>query len=780
MRAVRGRAAAALLALLFGACSDSPLAPVPQEQSSTLADSGLITYIEAASGRPYAAAEGLADGARVYIDRTYVYKNVPATLKGLTYIRTANGDQALSGSGTFLTFELTRDAVVYVAYHGPATPSWLHELGFRPTGDSIVVAKAAEENAYAIYAATFRAGTIRLGTNRADGGSAQMYTIAVKPTYIGSLVGGVTAQSGRSYEVAYGLTQGAKAYIDRAYTYTYVPVALEGAPYLRTANGDQLSTGNAFLSFQLDRESAVYVAFNGTKVPAWVAELGFQATGDSVVITKTREQNTHLLYGRTFQAGKVVLGGNAGGLAGAEMYTVVIVPLAQAVPDEQAATQPGATEPTSPVEIEPAPQPSAYAAVLQGIRPRGFGQGTYSLLSPAAGGTTYYVSPNGDDANPGTLSAPFRTINKAAQVAQAGDVVTIAAGTYRESVSVRNAGTSERRIVFQAAERGKVVLTGGSYNFAPAQYYGGVKQDGAVYVTLRGLVFRNYAPEEPNIRYRAAVAAIRGWRIEDCLFDDAGFSGLDIRGDSVTVVRSTFENHHTLALTASAAIDKPLLRWITLQDAVLRHNNNRPDPLYGDNSIKVMKFYHTTGTLVDNVESYENNGPGIWFDTNNTNFTVRNSYLHDNFNESGHGLFIEVSHGPGLVENNVFASNSVAGVTVANSSKVTLKGNLFVANPHSVKLVYADRGSAYPLKDVAITHNFFKGWVARSNIHPGGAKITTPADMNVTADYNRYEKGSVIEMTYWKHTGWIRTIADMRAKLGWEANGSEGTVNSPL
>jgi hypothetical protein len=43
----------------------------------------------------------------------------------------------------------------------------------------------------------------------------------------------------------------------------------------------------------------------------------------------------------------------------------------------------------------------------------------------------YHVSNKGNDANTGVDSAPFRTINKVAQVAYAGDVITVHAGVYR-------------------------------------------------------------------------------------------------------------------------------------------------------------------------------------------------------------------------------------------------------------------------------------------------------------------------------------------------------------
>ena len=44
--------------------------------------------------------------------------------------------------------------------------------------------------------------------------------------------------------------------------------------------------------------------------------------------------------------------------------------------------------------------------------------------------STYYVSTSGNDANPGTLSAPFRNVSRGANNARAGDTVIIQNGTY--------------------------------------------------------------------------------------------------------------------------------------------------------------------------------------------------------------------------------------------------------------------------------------------------------------------------------------------------------------
>ncbi|MBN2315029.1 MAG: right-handed parallel beta-helix repeat-containing protein [Sedimentisphaerales bacterium] len=73
----------------------------------------------------------------------------------------------------------------------------------------------------------------------------------------------------------------------------------------------------------------------------------------------------------------------------------------------------------------------------------------------------YHVSVNGDDTNKGNAKAPFKTISRAAEVAQPGDVVTVHEGTYRERITPLRGGESDsKRIVYRAAPGEKVVIKG--------------------------------------------------------------------------------------------------------------------------------------------------------------------------------------------------------------------------------------------------------------------------------------------------------------------------------
>lgn len=77
-----------------------------------------------------------------------------------------------------------------------------------------------------------------------------------------------------------------------------------------------------------------------------------------------------------------------------------------------------------------------------------------------ASGAAYYVATTGSDANPGSIDAPFRTIQQCANVAVAGDVCYIRAGVYRETIVPANSGTTTSPITFTAYNGEDVTISG--------------------------------------------------------------------------------------------------------------------------------------------------------------------------------------------------------------------------------------------------------------------------------------------------------------------------------
>lgn len=83
------------------------------------------------------------------------------------------------------------------------------------------------------------------------------------------------------------------------------------------------------------------------------------------------------------------------------------------------------------------------------------------LLATNGLSKTYYVSAEeGSDTNPGSEEKPFKTIQRAADVMQAGDSCLIAGGIYRETVQLKTSGKEGQPIVFKAMQDNDVVISG--------------------------------------------------------------------------------------------------------------------------------------------------------------------------------------------------------------------------------------------------------------------------------------------------------------------------------
>jgi hypothetical protein len=112
-------------------------------------------------------------------------------------------------------------------------------------------------------------------------------------------------------------------YVDRNYTVTQAPEILNGAVQILTENKDKLSNGKSFLSFELNLDATIFVAFdkNISKIPDWLS--GWAVTGDQVVNSRSC---VYQLYSKATTGGKIHLGGNQGDNTDNNMYMVFAVP----------------------------------------------------------------------------------------------------------------------------------------------------------------------------------------------------------------------------------------------------------------------------------------------------------------------------------------------------------------------------------------------------------------------------------------------------------------------
>lgn len=72
---------------------------------------------------------------------------------------------------------------------------------------------------------------------------------------------------------------------------------------------------------------------------------------------------------------------------------------------------------------------------------------------------TYYVSKTGQNTNPGTKTAPFKTIQFAVNKLNAGDICYIRNGIYREHIQFKNSGKQNKPIILRNFPGEKVTIT---------------------------------------------------------------------------------------------------------------------------------------------------------------------------------------------------------------------------------------------------------------------------------------------------------------------------------
>ena len=102
----------------------------------------------------------------------------------------------------------------------------------------------------------------------------------------------------------------------------------------------------------------------------------------------------------------------------------------------------------------------------------------------------YHVSKSGSDHAPGTEQQPFRTIQRAADIAAAGDTVVVHEGVYREWVKPKNGGLSRDLPVTYMAAAGDTVVIKGSER---AEHWQRVEGD-VWKTTIDRRVFGDYDP----------------------------------------------------------------------------------------------------------------------------------------------------------------------------------------------------------------------------------------------------------------------------------------------
>lgn len=117
------------------------------------------------------------------------------------------------------------------------------------------------------------------------------------------------------------------------------------------------------------------------------------------------------------------------------------------------------------------------------------------ILTDTLHSREYHVSKKGNDTNDGSAAFPLKTISAAAELARAGDTITVHAGIYREWINPAYGGVSdERRILYRAAQMEAVQIKGSEIIREWRHVKGGVWK-----ITLPNSFFGNYNPYKDTL-----------------------------------------------------------------------------------------------------------------------------------------------------------------------------------------------------------------------------------------------------------------------------------------
>lgn len=359
--------------------------------------------------------------------------------------------------------------------------------------------------------------------------------------------------------------------------------------------------------------------------------------------------------------------------------------------------------------------------------------------------------------------APGQPIGAAIAQAQPGDTVRVSAGAYREAVIVSRGGTpaAPLRIAFDPGAT--LDATGFPHAFIPG--------NAAADVIVTGLHVIGCTNEKQG--HNAAVRTGDGWRLEDCVVENVKCTGIGAGGIGVTLLRCTARNNGQNGISSSKG------RNVLVKDCVIQNNNTaRHNPASEGGG---GKWARTETVYVTGLRTFDNLGPGFWFDISNKNYVITRSFAWGNHGKSadweGAAFMTEISQGPGRIEKNVTWDNTGAGVNIAEAQDLTVQDNTFVNDTVHLRNLPRKDGD-WHLDNVVVRGNRFKNGYLDTSDAGESWKSSRAAEWRLTIDGNTYDRQPGQFLAKWGKRK-LTTLDEVRQTLGIEQSGTVGAVEAP-
>jgi hypothetical protein len=264
--------------------------------------------------------------------------------------------------------------------------------------------------------------------------------------------------------------------------------------------------------------------------------------------------------------------------------------------------------------------------------------------------SSFYVSATGNDSNPGTESAPWRTVQHAADTARAGSTVNVRGGIYEETVSINASGNATDGFITFRSYPGETAVFDAEH-FTPAGRSGVLTIQNKSYVRIEGFEIRNFRTAEHGLAPLGISVTGAGSHIE-------------VLKNNVHHIEQNFDG----------------------RDAPGRGGNGFGIAVYGTDAKTPISELVIDGNEVHHLKT--GSSESLVVNGNVTNFRITHNVVHDNNNIGIDVIGFERTAPDPAVDQ--ARDGVVSGNLVYN---ITSRGNPAYRNDESSDGIYVDGGT---------------------------------------------------------------------------------------
>ncbi len=275
--------------------------------------------------------------------------------------------------------------------------------------------------------------------------------------------------------------------------------------------------------------------------------------------------------------------------------------------------------------------------------------------------SSFYVATTGNDSNPGTQSAPWRTVQHAADTARAGSTVNVRGGIYEELVSINASGNATDGFITLRSCSGETAVLDASH-YTPSGRQAVLTIHNQSYVRIDGFEIRNFRTAVHQLSPLGISVMGSGSHIEllknnvhhiEQTFDgrdapghgDNGFGiavyGTDAKIPITDLIIDGNEVHHLKTGSSESLVVNGNVTNFRITHNVVHDNNNIGIDVIGfertapDPAVDQARDGVVSGNLVYNITSRgnpayrnEENSDGIYVD-GGTRILIEQNVIHD-------------------------------------------------------------------------------------------------------------------------------------------------------